>query len=132
MFKHPPRLGFEIFEEGIEPNQVVVKLDPSTGIRIVFQAHRADRPGPIELDMEFAAQGGEGPTPYEVLLHAAMVGQTLRFTRQDAVEENWRVMQPLLDSPPSVHPYAQGAWGPKEADELVAGHGRWRDPWVAS
>ena len=132
VFKHPPRLGFDMFKEGIEPNQVVVKLDPSTGIRIVFQARRADRPGPIELDMEFAAQGGEGPTPYEVLLQAAMLGQTLRFTRQDAVEETWRVMQPLLDSPPPVHPYAPGSWGPKEADALVAGHGRWRDPWVAS
>jgi glucose-6-phosphate 1-dehydrogenase len=132
VFKHPPRLGFEIFEEGIEPNQVVIKLDPSTGVRIVFQAHRADRPGPIELDMEFAAQGGEGPTPYEVLLHAAMVGQTLRFTRQDAVEETWRVMQPLLDAPPPVHPYAQGSWGPDAADELVAGHGRWHEPWVTS
>jgi glucose-6-phosphate 1-dehydrogenase len=132
VFKHPPQLGFELFKEGVEPNQVVVKLDPSTGIRLVFQARRADRPGPIELDMEFAAQGGEGPTPYEVLLHAAMVGQSLRFTRQDAVEETWRVMQPLLDSPPPVHAYAPGSWGPKEADELVAGHGRWREPWIAS
>ncbi|HVR12727.1 MAG TPA: trehalase-like domain-containing protein, partial [Gaiellaceae bacterium] len=45
----------------------------------------------IELDMEFAAAGGEGPTPYEVLLHAAMVGDSTRFTRQDAVDETWRV-----------------------------------------
>ena len=89
-------------------------------------------PAPIELDMEFAEEGGEGPTPYEVLLHAAMVGDSTRFTRQDAVEETWRVMQPLLDSPPPVHPYAPGSWGPKEADELVAGHGRWHEPWIAS
>jgi glucose-6-phosphate 1-dehydrogenase len=39
-------------------------------------------------------------------------------------------MQPLLDSPPPVHPYAPGSWGPKEADELVAGHGTWHEPWV--
>ena len=57
---------------------------------------------PIQLDMEFADQGGEGATPYEVLLHAAMTGQTLRFTRQDTVEEQWRIMQPLLDAPPPV------------------------------
>ena len=50
--------------------------------------------------MEFAEEGGEGPTPYEVLLHAAMVGQSTRFTRQDGVEETWRIMQPLLDAPP--------------------------------
>ena len=80
---------------------------------------------------EFAQQGGEGATPYEVLLHAAMVGQSTRFTRQDGVEETWRIMQPLLDAPPPVHPYAPGSWGPKEADKIVAGHGTWRGPWVA-
>ena len=62
--------------------------------------------------MEFAEEGGEGPTPYEVLLHAAMQGDSTRFTRQDGVEETWRIMQPLLDAPPPVHPYAQGIVGP--------------------
>ena len=82
--------------------------------------------------MEFAEEGGEGPTPYEVLLHAAMVGDSTRFTRQDGVEETWRIMQPLLDEPPPVHAYAPGSWGPKEANALVAGHGRWHEPWIAS
>ena len=63
--------------------------------------------------MEFAQEGGEGATPYEVLLHAAMVGHSTRFTRQDGVEEQWRIMQPLLDAPPPVHPYAPGSWGPR-------------------
>jgi glucose-6-phosphate 1-dehydrogenase len=130
VFKHPPRLGFPAFEREMEANQLVVKLDPITGVRLVVEAHRADGAGSIELDMEFEAEGGEGPTPYEVLLHAALTGQTMRFTRQDAVEETWRVMQPLLDAPPPVHPYAPGSWGPKEADELVAGHGRWHEPWI--
>ena len=66
--------------------------------------------------MEFADEGGEGPTPYEVLLHAAMMGDSTRFTRQDGVEETWRVFQPLLDSPPPVHPYEKGSWGPAAAD----------------
>ncbi len=72
--------------------------------------------------MEFAQEGGEGATPYEVLLHAAMIGLSTRFTRQDGVEEQWRIMQPLLDAPPPVHPYPQGSWGPSAADQLVAGH----------
>ena len=59
------------------------------------------------------------PTPYEVLLHAAMIGQSVRFTRQDGVEETWRIMQPLLDAPPPVHSYAPGTWGPEAADKLV-------------
>ena len=134
IFRHPPRLGFSALGRDAEPNQVVVRLDPSTGIRLVVEAHRSDAPGaePITLDMEFASQGGEGPTPYEVLLHAALIGDSTPFIRQDAVEETWRVMQPLLDAPPPIHPYAQGSWGPDAADELVAGHGRWHEPWVTS
>ena len=80
--------------------------------------------------MEFAQEGGEGPTPYEVLLHAAMVGQSTRFTRQDGVEETWRIMQPLLDSPPPVHRYDPGSWGPAAADELTAQSGGWHQPWL--
>src|SRR4051794_4773453 len=53
VFKHPPRLGFDAFDRQVEPNQLVVKLDPSTGIKLIVEAHRADGPGPIELDMEF-------------------------------------------------------------------------------
>ncbi len=133
VFKHPPRLGFAMLDrDKSEPDQFVVKLDPSTGVRIEMQAHRAHStgPGPITLDMEFADEGGEGPTPYEVLLHAAMVGDTTRFTRQDGVEETWRIMQPLVDSPPPVHPYAPGSWGPAAADDLLAGHRPWHDPWM--
>ncbi|HKD94405.1 MAG TPA: glucose-6-phosphate dehydrogenase [Gaiellaceae bacterium] len=133
VFKRPPRLGFARGRIA-EANQLVVKLDPSTGIRLIVDAHRADQggPAPITLDMEFAEEGGEGPTPYEVLLHAALVGDSKRFTRQDTVEEAWRVMQPLLDAPPTVHPYAPGSWGPEEANQLVAGFGRWHGPWIES
>jgi glucose-6-phosphate 1-dehydrogenase len=133
VFKHPPRLGFSALDHMPEPNQLVVRLDPTTGIRFLVDAHRADAAGatPIEMDMEFAAEGGEGPTPYEVLLHAAMMGDSTRFTRQDGVEETWRVFQPLLDSPPPVLPYAPGTWGPKAAEQLLAGHGTWHEPWVS-
>jgi glucose-6-phosphate 1-dehydrogenase len=135
VFKHAPRLGFHLHDRNPEPNQLIVRLDPTTGIRLMVDAHRADAPGakPIHLDMEFAQEGGEGPTPYEVLLQAALVGDTTRFTRQDGVEETWRIMQPLLDAPPRVHTYAQGSWGPTEAaDKLLAGHGRWHEPWIGS
>jgi glucose-6-phosphate 1-dehydrogenase len=135
VFRKPPRLHFRAWERRLpEPGQLVVKLDPTTGIRLVLEAQRGDamEPEQVHLDMEFAVEGGEGATPYEVLLHAAMVGDSARFTRQDSVEETWRVLQPLLDSPPPVHPYAKGSWGPEAADQLVAGYGGWRGPWVAS
>ena len=113
VFKRPPRLGFG-FARPPEPNQIVIKLDPSTGIRFQLDAKRAHEVGPeaITLDMEFSEEGGEGATPYEVLLHAALVGDSKRFTRQDGVEETWRIMQPLLDAAPPVHTYPQGSWGP--------------------
>ena len=134
VFKHPPKLGFAALAGSPEPNQFVIKLDPSTGIQLQIDAQRGDTPKaePITLDMEFAQEGGEGATPYEVLLHAAMVGQSTRFTRQDGVEETWRIMQPLLDAPSPVHAYSPGTWGPAEAEKLVAGHGRWHGPWVTS
>ncbi|MET0434808.1 MAG: glucose-6-phosphate dehydrogenase [Cellulomonas sp.] len=133
VFQRPPRLGFGPRGGVVEPNQLIVRLDPSTGIRIVVDAHRADvarLAAPIELDMQFADEGGEGPTPYEVLLQAALDGVSTRFARQDAVEETWRIMQPLLDDPPPVHAYAPGTWGPAAADALTERSGGWRGPWV--
>jgi glucose-6-phosphate 1-dehydrogenase len=134
VFKRPPRLGFGFTgDRAPEPDQLVVKLDPATGIRLCVDARRADATGPeaITLDMEFAQEGGEGPTPYEVLLHAGMVGNSTRFTRQDGVEETWRIVQPLLDAPPPVHGYLPGSWGPGAADAVVAGHSPWHTPWGA-
>src|SRR6185437_11978498 len=64
VFKMPPRLGFAAFDRRPDPNQLVVKLDPATGARIVLDARRADvGTAPILFDVEFAEMGGEGPTP---------------------------------------------------------------------
>jgi glucose-6-phosphate 1-dehydrogenase len=135
VFRRAPRLGFHPEVTHLpEPDQLVVRLDPSTGIQLLIHAQRADAPMPeqINLDMEFAQEGGEGPTPYEVLLHAAILGQSVRFTRQDSVEETWRILQPLLEAPPPVQEYAKGSWGPAAANDLVSGYGVWHRPWTAS
>jgi glucose-6-phosphate 1-dehydrogenase len=132
VFERPPRLRLGLAgEHGPEPDQLVVRLDPSTGIRLVLDARRAESRAPeeITLDMTFAEEGGEGPTPYEVLLEAALAGRTVRFTGQAVVEESWRIVQPLLDAPPPVHPYPKGTWGPPVSDAVLAGHGRWHEPW---
>ena len=133
LFKRPPRLGFlSVEHRRPQPSQIVFKLDPSTGIRIILDALRADARGPREvaLDVEFAHAGGEGPAPYEVLLHAALQGDSSHFTRQDSVEETWRIVQPLLDAPPPVDRYAKGSWGPAAGDQLVARFGGWHGPWL--
>jgi glucose-6-phosphate 1-dehydrogenase len=133
LFKHPPKVHFlSASRRRPQPNQIVFRIDPGTGIRMVLDAQRADQPGAsaIELDMEFSQEGGEGATPYEVLLHAALIGDSTHFTRQDGVEQTWRIVAPLLQSPPRVAPYRKGTWGPKVGDELVAGFGGWHGPWV--
>jgi glucose-6-phosphate 1-dehydrogenase len=132
VFKHPPRLGLGLRNRDATANQLVVRIDPSSGVRIVLDAQRPEtsEPEPITLEMDFADEVGQAATPYEVLLHAAMIGDSLRFTRQDSVEAAWRVMQPLLDERPQVQPYAKGSWGPEAAAKLVAGHGSWHEPWT--
>jgi glucose-6-phosphate 1-dehydrogenase len=133
LFKKPPRLGFiPSGRDRPQPSQIVFKVDPSAGIRIILDALRADAPGPqpVELDVDFAQAGGVGPAPYEVLLEAAIRGDRSHFTRQDNVEQTWRVVQPLLDDPPPVQAYAPGSWGPVGGDELVASFGGWHGPWM--
>ena len=104
---------------------------PASGSSSTRTAPTRPGPEPIELDIEFAEQGGEGATPYEVLLHAALVGDSTRFTRQDCVEESWRIMQPLLDAPAAACTRTRRArWGPEAADQLVAGFGAGTDPWI--
>ncbi len=133
VFKHPPKVHFvNPSHRSPQPDHVVFRIDPGTGIRMVLDAQRADKSGPAEIDlnMEFAAEGGEGATPYEVLLHAALIGDSTHFTRQDSVEESWRILQPLLDSPPPTHSYEPGTWGPSQADRVLAGFGHWHEPWL--
>ncbi len=132
IFRDPPRLLFiDAGDRRPVPNQLVIKLDPGAGVRLIWEAHRADKrgPQPITLDMQFAREGGEGPTPYEVLLLDALAGNAARFTRQDGVEETWRIFQPLLDDPPMVHRYARGSWGPAASDALTADYCGWQMPW---
>jgi glucose-6-phosphate 1-dehydrogenase len=132
VFRHPPRLGFAARFRRPEPDQLIIRLDPSAGIRMLVEAQsgEARQPSQLPMDVEFPHDGPEEPAPYEVLLYAAMRGIGVRFTRQDGVEETWRVMQPLLDAPPPVQPYAKGTWGPAAADDLIADHGGWHEPWV--
>jgi glucose-6-phosphate 1-dehydrogenase len=135
LFKRPPRVQFvELGQRRPQPNQIVFKIDPGTGIRMILDAHRADKSGANEItfDLEFAQEGGEGATPYEVLLHAALIGDSTHFTRQDAVEETWRIVQPLLDAPPPAHRYEPGSWGPAEGAELVSHFGGWHGPWITA
>ncbi|MBK5256372.1 MAG: glucose-6-phosphate dehydrogenase [Vicinamibacteria bacterium] len=72
-------------------------------------------------------QAGE-ETPYERLLTDAMAGDAALFSRGDAVEAAWAVVNPVLKRHHPSHRYRRGTWGPKAADALIAAHGGWRNP----
>jgi len=67
-------------------------------------------------------------SPYERLLGDAMKGDGGLFTREDAVEAAWEVVDPVLTHHPRVRPYKRGTWGPKQADALIAADGGWHNP----
>ena len=83
---------------------------------------------PVSLDLDFAEELGEPPQPYEHPPADALRGDDTLFPRWEVIEETWRIVQPLLEKPPRLEPYAPGTWGPKGADALAARHGGWREP----
>ncbi len=131
VFKRPPRLGVGDGKLP-EPNQMTVRIEPKPGARTRLWAKRAglEEVEPADLEVLFEKSPGEDPEPYERLLGDALAGTSQLFTREDAVEETWRIVQPLLDDPGPVHPYQPGTWGPKEADNLTRGICQWFEPWL--
>jgi glucose-6-phosphate 1-dehydrogenase len=131
VFRRPPRLGIGNGKLP-EPNQMTVRIEPKAGARTRLWAKKAgvEEVEPADLEVLFEKVAGEDPEPYERLLGDALAGRNQLFTREDAVEETWRIVQPLLDEPGPVHPYEPGSWGPKEADKLTRGISQWLDPWL--
>jgi glucose-6-phosphate 1-dehydrogenase len=129
-FKAPPRSVFgENLSGARSSNYVRFRLGPDVGIALGM---RSKAPGealvgePVEL---LATQDAtEDMTPYERLLGDAMNGDPVLFARQDSVEAQWRVVEPILGEATALHSYRPATWGPVEAQALVAAHGGWYDP----
>jgi glucose-6-phosphate 1-dehydrogenase len=130
VFKRPPHLAVG---RGNKPghNEMIVRIDPLPGARMRFIAKKPgdDDFEDADLDVLFEKEPGVEPEPYERLLDDAIHGRMDLFTPMDAVEETWRIVQPLLDDPGEVIPYEPGTWGPVEADRLVKGVCAWNEPW---
>jgi glucose-6-phosphate 1-dehydrogenase len=83
----------------------------------------------VHLDLLFDEQVGYQPEAYERLLRDAMHGDFELFPDQVAVEQTWRIVDPLLTGG-DVLPYDPQTWGPAQAGALLAEHGGWRAPWL--
>ena len=66
----------------------------------------------VHLDLLFDEQDADQPEPYERLLRDALRGDPQLFPNFDAIDQTWRIVQPLLDDPPPVEAYEPGTWGP--------------------
>jgi glucose-6-phosphate 1-dehydrogenase len=132
VFKRPPPLGVGGPDRHPDPNRMTVRIEPKPGARMRLFAKQAGKEAfePADLEVLFEKAPGEEPEPYERLLGDAIAGRHQLFTRQDTVEETWRIVQPLLDEPGPVHTYEPGTWGPAEADQLTRGICQWHEPWL--
>jgi glucose-6-phosphate 1-dehydrogenase len=131
VFRRPPNLGIGPGKTP-EPNQMTIRIEPTPGSRMRLYAKKAGEEAfePADLEVLFEKTPGSEPEPYERLLGDAIDGIHDLFTRQDAIEETWRVVQPLLDEPGPALPYARGTWGPDAAKDLTRGIAQWSDPWL--
>ena len=131
-FARPPRLFFTPEEHAQPaPNRLRFRLGADGDISLQVSAKSSgDRltTHPVELDVPAEELFAHAEQPYERLLEDAMIGDTRRFGRADAVDEQWHIVQAVLDRPAPVRIYEPGTWGPLEAADLAADLGGWLEP----
>lgn len=132
-FKSTPH---PVFSQNAPENKLIIRIQPDEGISMRFGLKK---PGAgfeaKEVSMDFRYADLASPsllTAYERLLLDAIKGDATLFARTDAVHACWKFVQPILNFKATqgrVFEYEAGSWGPKEADKLIAKHGRvWRKP----
>jgi glucose-6-phosphate 1-dehydrogenase len=130
-FQKPPHLMFGMSDlDEITPNILSICIQPDEGIHLKFQAKEPDSEQKMRaVNMEFHYQNFFGgvklPGAYERLLSEAIEGDPSLFTRSDAIETAWSIIDPLIQSwedqsTDDLSVYDPGSWGPREADELLA------------
>jgi glucose-6-phosphate 1-dehydrogenase len=110
-------------------NYVRFRLSPRSAIALAARVKRAGKEfvgDQRELYLLDERPGEEAP--YERLLGDAMAGNGALFTREDAVEAAWAVVDPVLIKHPRAASYKRGSWGPAAADALIAADGGWYNP----
>jgi glucose-6-phosphate 1-dehydrogenase len=128
VFKEPPMQLFAHADDVRDArNALRFELQDPPGIALEFLGKR---PGPAftveESSLDFGVRAGERDellAPYERLFHDALVGDQTLFTRGDGVERVWQAAAPLLAAPPAPKPFAQGSWGPADAELLTGSRG---------
>jgi glucose-6-phosphate 1-dehydrogenase len=128
--KPPPA---RLFADSAPPlgaaNYFRFRLSPHAAVAV---AARVKHPGKEfvgdQRELVLAEEFVGAESPYERLLSDALVGEGALFTRWDAVEAAWAVVEPVVQNHPRSFRYKRGTWGPPQADALIAAHSRWHNP----
>jgi glucose-6-phosphate 1-dehydrogenase len=133
--KPVPHLAFEaVGSVGVQPNQIILAMQPNEGVSISLGAKIPGtrmRIRPVNMEFLYGTSFlSQSPEAYERLILDAMRGDATLFTRNDEVEAQWRIIDPILeawekdDSPLPTYP--AGSQGPEEANSILAPGHRWR------
>jgi glucose-6-phosphate 1-dehydrogenase len=126
--RQPPRMLFA-GKDALSPqaNLIKFRLGHDDGVTMSVQAKSPgsqSQSQPVDLSVDFDHVLGHRQEAYERLLDDAMDGRRHRFAREDTIEQEWRIVTPILDQPTHPAPYWKGTWGPAEAGAGATG---WHD-----
>lgn len=128
--KPPPQRLFDDSPSTVgQANYLRFRFSPQSAIALAARVKSAGKNFVGDQKELYAIEEEPGErSPYERLLEDAMSGDRTLFTREDAVEAAWAVVDPVLKDHSQSLPYERGSWGPKEADVLIAKDGGWHNP----
>ncbi|SOD40664.1 glucose-6-phosphate dehydrogenase [Nitrosovibrio sp. Nv4] len=125
----PQRLFDDSPEEACRANYLRFRLSPVSAVAIAARVKRAGKEFVgVQRELCLVEEHFGRESPYERLLHDAMVGDGTLFTRKDAIEASWAALDPVLKTYPPALPYERGSWGPPAADSLIGPDGCWHNP----
>ena len=129
-FRRPPR---DSFNELVLAGSAYMRfrLGPDMAIGMGLRVKQpGDRMAGIDKELMLAERAASFTPPYQRLLGEAIKGRGELFGRQDIVDAQWRIVEPILEDAAPIHTYEPGSWGPSEAAQLIGGDGPWVDPRV--
>lgn len=134
-FKEVPHQLFTESDTPLQPNVLVIRIQPNEGITLRFGAKlpgQAMRIRWVNMDFRYGSSFGvKAPEAYERLLLDCMLGDSTLYARRDMVERGWEIVSPILNAwkqtPDDFPNYAAGTWGPDHAFDLIERDNRsWR------
>jgi glucose-6-phosphate 1-dehydrogenase len=128
--KPPPQKLFDdAAPAGGRANYLRFRLSPNSAVALAARVKRAGKQFLGDQRELYLIEEEPGEkSPYERLLGDALAGDGALFTREDAVEAAWVVVEPVLETHPPAHSYPPGSWGPEQAEALIAADGGWHNP----